>query len=476
MRYIPTSILEKIKKLHQTKAENADPKINLIMQRTKKYIEQGALMNPYDLWGKDSLGAIDVAYRREDRLKAPDYTYLAYIENGTVHLARQEYIKSIEEKNVWEYLYPVGPAVDVAIEFDGRWERTSPEAEVCFDSPAIWTLVTFGEPWIFRATSSGTLTAQLGQGDIYILADSGVTKVNAIRGWKNTYLWNHDQGIIVAYIRNGNICYRNYAQQPPDIPAIWEEERIIDQLPSPAQNVAVFRTNDYRSGIIVESNGQIHWAITDRNWSVMAIEPHIITAAMGLAVELIRLTRSEAYLEHAVTGATELQTCFSLAIWPQVVDIRNPGVDDTATILIECDLPLYGDLTGLQAAFIVKDSVNTSFAVTATAKGETDNIIKLTTAVFEGASGDLTVTYTHATGPIYHLAEGGCMMELFDFAVPFTPLVQPPEGFIAHTVTAAGGVVVSFIHVDHINYHTGHTVTAAAGLAVTVIPVGEIPP
>lgn len=476
MRYIPASILEKINKLRQTKAENADPKINLVMQRTNKYIEQGSELQPYNLWQRSGLGPLAVAYRRPDKMKGPDFIYLAYIENGYAHMVRQDYSKSIEGKNQWQYLYPIGSATDIAIEFDGRWERTSEDAELCFDSPAIWSLATFGEPWIFYV-AGGALIAQLGQGvPYYMLADSGVTRIAAIRGWKNTYLWNHDQGIIVAYVRDGVARYRNYARQPPNLPAIWEEERTIAELPSPVQKITAFRTNDYRSGIAVESNGEIHWVVSARNWSTMALEPHIITAAVGIAVGLTRLTRSAAYSDHVVTAAASLKGCFSPAIWPQVVSISNPGIDDTTTILIECDLDLYGDPTGLQTAFSVKDSVDTPFAVSATSKGAADNIIKLTTATFEGASGDLTVTYTHAAGPIYHLAEGGCMMELFGFVIPFTPLVQPPEGFTAHTVTAAGNVAADFIHVDHVGYYTGHTITAAGSLAVELIPVGEIPP
>src|SRR5690554_6876125 len=97
-----------------------------------------------------------------------------------------------------------------------------------------------------------------------VLLAEGVSKIAAIRGWKNTYMWNHDQGIIVAYIKSGQIYYRNYCQQPPDQPALWEIERQVD-LPTPAQNIALFRTNDYRTGFICESEGQIHWAITTRN-------------------------------------------------------------------------------------------------------------------------------------------------------------------------------------------------------------------
>ncbi|WP_461369090.1 hypothetical protein, partial [Candidatus Darwinibacter acetoxidans] len=184
MRPIPASILEKLKKLRQTQAENADPKINLIMQRTKRYIEQGSLLQPFDLWERPGLGPLDIAIRRENRLTGPDKLFLVYIEDGEAHVAWIDYLKSIEESNEWEYLYTLGPAIDVAAEFDGHWERTSPEAEVCFDAPAQWSLVTEGEPYFFRVLPDGSLMVQQGQGDPILLAE-GVVKVAALRGWKN---------------------------------------------------------------------------------------------------------------------------------------------------------------------------------------------------------------------------------------------------------------------------------------------------
>jgi hypothetical protein len=304
MRVIPASILAKLRQTVHSRDRDADPRINLVMQRTKRYIEQGSEMQPIDLWQRPGLGPLAVAIRREDRLKGPQKIYLVYVENGVAHLAVSDYLKSIEQVQDWEYLYPIGPALDVAIEFDGRWQRTSPDAEVCFDSPALWTLVSFGEPYIFRILPNSSLVVQQGQGPTYELAPSGVTKVAALRGWKNTYLWNHDQGIICAYIRNGDLYYRNFANQGTDadpLPAIWDTERKVDEL-SPAEDVALFRTNDYRVGFLAERNGEIHWAITSRNWAVMALEPHTITAGIDVAVDLIPITYVNLYHEHTITA------------------------------------------------------------------------------------------------------------------------------------------------------------------------------
>lgn len=280
MRSIPSDILNKINKLLQTQAENADPKIELVMQRTKRYIERGSELQVTDVRQGPNLGAMDLGLRRENHLKAPDMVYMIYIMEGIAKAARQPYLDSIEKKGAWEYLFDIGPAVDVAIEFDGYWMPASKDAEICFDSPANWTKVTAGEPWYFRVLADGSLTAQQGAtGDSITLAPTGVTKVSAVRGWKSVATGSLDQGLIVAYVKDGTVCYRNYAEQA-DGTLLWESEKTVPELGTAAVNLAAFRTNDYRSGIIAEDAGTLKWVITSRNWAGMATPPERLEVSL----------------------------------------------------------------------------------------------------------------------------------------------------------------------------------------------------
>src|SRR5690554_2307237 len=132
MRRLPSSMKKKLQEQFQTHYKNADPRIHLIMQRAKRYIGQDGFMTPVDI-RKGDVGSIDVAIRREDHLTAPDKIFMIYIENNTAKVAWTDYINAIENTKPWEYLYCLkNPVVDVAIEFDGYWMRTSSEAEVCF--------------------------------------------------------------------------------------------------------------------------------------------------------------------------------------------------------------------------------------------------------------------------------------------------------------------------------------------------------
>jgi hypothetical protein len=426
MRPIPASILEKLKKLRQTQAENADPKINLIMQRTKRYIEQGSLLQPFDLWTRPGLGPLDIAIRRENRLAGPDKLFLVYIEGGQAHVAWIDYLKSIEESNEWEYLYTLGPATDVAIEFDGRWERTSPDAEVCFDSPASWTLVTFGEPWFFRVTG-GQLLVQQGQGAPTVLAESGVTRVQALRGWKNVYRWNHDHGLICAYIREGAVYYRNYANQGTEqnpLPPVWEQERLVDTLPTPAQNVALFRTNDYRVGFLCESNGEIHWAVTGRNWAGMAIEQHTITAGISLTVDLIPVTYVDICHEHTITAGIDLTVAL---LWGVAYNAFKWAENDGNTTILACAEHFLTDLTA--ADFQVYDEGNALFSVTAVDYSDDPCILILTVENLGFSTpGDLTVKFLGSG-----TTKGEAGQDVDPFEITFTPTgieyedVDPPQ-------------------------------------------------
>ena len=479
MRAIPDTLRTKINQAFQTIHGNNQPRMDIIAQKVTKYLTEGTLLQARTIRTGTDLGPLDICIRREDVNADPTEIIMAYIENGTAKVATLPYVHTPDQE--FTYQYTIGEAVDVACDFDGRWYKITDRTGIYFDTSIIWAVQTFGEPYLVRVMANGTLHVQQGQSGASLqLADSGVSKVSCLRGWKNTYLWNHDQGIIVAYIKNSSVHYRTYAQQPPDQPALWENERTITELPTPAQNVSIFRTNDYRVGILAESSGGMHWVLTPRNWANMAIEDHNISGQItDVTVDLIPITEDEYHDDHNISGQiTDVSCKLCPEIYPTVDTISNPGPDDTVTILIETDLNLYGDLTGLQAAFVVTDQTATPFAVSATTKGLTDNTIKLTVANFESASGDLTVTYTHLTAPIYAQVEGSCFMELANFAIPFTPNLTPPEAYTAHNISGQiTGVVADLKLVTYTNVAHNHSISGQiTNVTVTLIHIDDINP
>jgi hypothetical protein len=286
MEYIPLSLLEKIKQSLQTVGNNANPQMEVRAQKAAKYIMEANNLLANTVRTGNSLGPLDICIRREDQNLEPSEIIMVYIENGLAKLASKPYYTTPDKPFV--YKYTIGPADDVACEFDGDWVRITNREDIYFDTSTLWAMVTFGEPYIITV-NAGVLSVQQGQGESTILVDDGVSKCTIVRGWKDAYSWGaQDQGLVVAYIRNNIAMYRSYTQQINDMPALWETEHIITELPTPLQNLSAFRTNDYRIGFMAENNNIMNLIVTTRNWSSMAILPENID--LGLLDFYIILT------------------------------------------------------------------------------------------------------------------------------------------------------------------------------------------
>lgn len=163
-------------------------------------------------------------------------------------------------------------AIDCTIEFNGSWIRRKNRK---------YRLVTEETPFVFWVNSDGKLYGKQYQVSETVELAQSVVKVVAIRGWKSTERDSYDdQGLIVAYIKqDGKAYYRNYCLQLDNF-YIWEIEREIALFTAPVDNIALFRTNDFRVGFIAEMVGQIYWVLTTRNYAGMSISPENVKAGL----------------------------------------------------------------------------------------------------------------------------------------------------------------------------------------------------
>lgn len=287
MRSIPSALLEKIKHALQTVGNDANPQMEIIAQKANKYLSQGNLLQPRTVRTGNVLGQLDICIRREDANLDPTEIVMAYIEDNLAKVATLPYNHTPDQK--FEYKYTIGPATDVACEFNGSWKKIEDRDGIYFDKETVWALVTDGEPFIVTL-QQGALYCQNGSDSStkIALASSDVVKCSMIRGWKNIQKADDDQGIIVAFIKtDGRLYYTNYAIQT-DGTTIWEVAREITGSWSKVSNVSVFRTNDYRTGFALEADNNIYILLTTRNWAGMAIPSEIVKA--GKAAGLNKLT------------------------------------------------------------------------------------------------------------------------------------------------------------------------------------------
>lgn len=288
-----------------------------------------------------------------------DRLYRIYIKNGIAYVDTLSVIEPLS-KQAWYQSLVVGQAKDASIELNGFWTRD--------DTTQIYTLTTEEKPWIFWIGTDDNLYAQIWDDTSTTMQmATGVTKLATLRGWKNVYMWNHDQGLIVAYIKtDGKVYYRNYCKQPPDQPAIWEGERLIDVLPYPCTDIALFRTNDYRTGFMAVSNGTTYWTVTERDYAGMSVPIERVTVSPAeVSIDFVQIDYFNACETENIISSPEVNVALGYVLTDNhFTDIHNEsvtinGTEDWGKVLI---VRTENDLHNLSAGdFEIIDSKNATY-------------------------------------------------------------------------------------------------------------------
>lgn len=209
---------------------------------------------------KSGLNTLDTSLKRLNSESKPAEAYVVFIDNGIAKLKKKDL--PYDPETPWIDLFTIGNATDVAIEFNGYWEKDPVSLKFNF--------VTDEYPWLFYI-QKGDIKAQYWTDEPVTLA-SNVTKLAAIRGWIPANGEQHnDQGLILAYLKpDGKAYYRNYCTQA-DLTFLWEVERVLTQFGEGITGISLFRTNDFRIGFIAEKQNAFEWILTSRNWAGMSV-------------------------------------------------------------------------------------------------------------------------------------------------------------------------------------------------------------
>ena len=322
MRSIDPVLLSKIKEQNQTIYNNANPKMSIQVSRAKDTVMDSTYWTVETIREKEGLGDLSLAARRQKAYGPPNRIYNIFVDNGVVKTAIREYPDYHQEK--WKDQFNLGPGTAVAIAFDGEWEFYRKK----------WQLKTYENPWLFWVDGAGKLWSQLWD-DVSTLFElaSGVSKVKAIRGWKNVNFADRDHGVIAGYIKSdGKLYYRNYCTQL-DGTTTWENERQVVEFTGMAVNLNMFITNDYRMGFVIEDSlGKIHWLITDRNWAGMAIAPEFIRANIIGEVEFIEIEKvlicEREYIQASFDGEIKIPYASEVYKFANISNFSITLVDD----------------------------------------------------------------------------------------------------------------------------------------------------
>ena len=298
MRKISPSLYRKLKNKEQTHFNNSEPKMDVAIARARSSIMDSSYFTIETIRTKDKLGDVSIGLQRLKPYGAPSRIYEIHIDEGIAKTAIREYPDRLKEG--WKNQFDIGPAISVAIAFDGRWIR---------NSKSRWQIATDEKPYIFYVKPNGQLFTRLWDNEEELLLAENVKKVKAIRSWKSQVIGTDDHGVIAAYIKNnGKVYYRNLCEQE-DGKIVWEPEREITEATGISVNLNLFITNDYRTGIIVEnSQGKVKWFITSRNWAGMAIASDKILSRNNVKVKFIETTKYKVFEDEKITAGINIST------------------------------------------------------------------------------------------------------------------------------------------------------------------------
>ena len=424
MKSLSPSLLHKLKQSLQTIGNNAEPTAQVVVSRAKNTVTDADYWTVETIREMSGLGDISIAPRRFTTRGGPNRLYGIHVHDGVVKTLIREYPDRL--KQGWVEQFTLGPGSMVAVAFDGYWEQ----------SRTFWRLITDAKPYISWVDNSGILWSQHWDDSTtkFQLAND-VVKVRMLRGWKNTVIQQNDQGVVVAYIKtNGKVYYRNYCMQE-DYSSTWEFEKELTDFTGVAVTLNMFITNDYRMGFIIEDSlGQVHWLVTHRNWGGMASPAERISMGISdISFEVLPVAKQNSYFsENINTGITDISFNVAKPIYPELLSISN---DDQWTIRLLFNYLLDYDLNTVKSAFNVRDSANAIFTVLNTNPGIDNSELILTLTNFNGASGNIFVTYDRNIIELDSINDGS-RFTLESFTAEFTPELVPIEGFFTEHIGA----------------------------------------
>lgn len=469
MRSLPQSTIDKLHSNYQTFYNNSDIKIGVYAARAKNTVEDNSYWTVETIRETSELGDISVAPRRFKPQGPPNRIYEIHVHNGIVGTAVREY-PDLPRKG-WIDQFNLGPGTSVAIAFDGEWERYR----------NLWRLITEEKPWIMWVDGDNKLWAQIWDEEATrIELDTGVSKVKAIRAWKNKVLITQDQGIVAGYVKaDGSVWYRNYCQQA-DGGSIWESPRQITDFEGTAVSLNLFLANDYRMGFTIEDTShQIHMLVTPRNWGGMASPAEVLVARTEVTFEVIPIEYHDRFAsDEQITASVAMDRfylCPADAI-PGIVSAERLGFPDKKTIEIIFNYDLECDLENLKGALSLVGASQTFTIDEISQEGATLTIKTIEEMPFEE---DVTLTYDDIG--TYWLAFRVTDLCLCDYGRTLEYVLEgspppPPNGYTDESLEIATEIsmVVTRVYYTSV-YNGGDVIEVDIGITFEVTQVGTNP-
>jgi len=209
-----------------------------------------------------SMDVRDISMRQLLESNGPDQIWIAGLEDGELLISKRAYSENYNSNPEWEGVYTPGKAKDAALEFDGVWLLRSGSEK--------FTIETEDQPWYFWVDMSDNLIAQHGEDETSrTTLDTGVSQVNACRGYSSILYPEQDQGLVAAYIKGGKPYYIQYVYDSTLGDKRWLQPELLMDVD--VLDFRVHRLNDYRLGFELTTATKNLWAYTTRTYVAQAI-------------------------------------------------------------------------------------------------------------------------------------------------------------------------------------------------------------
>lgn len=218
----------------------------------------------------------DISIRQLSTDASPSEVWAIGYEGDRLVLKSREY--SLLQRVNWTAIKDFGQGIGAAVEFTGKWlNRNNADR---------YTIETEVTPHVFIVGTDNVLTnyhsSDFGTEEIL---DTNVTAVSACQGFSSMYDIMQNQGLVVAYIKDGNVLYRQRLYNPDTEDYHWYPA-ITLYGHGDASFVSVHRLPDYRLGICVVHASGTKWYITDRTYISQAVKPEIIQPSLSDSYEV----------------------------------------------------------------------------------------------------------------------------------------------------------------------------------------------
>lgn len=440
MRNIDNTLDERLNSTMQTVANNANPAVQLRIQRHDVPLHDEDLIERTRILKAAGMTDSDVAVCHPKFGREDEEIWVAYVRNNVLHI---KWAKNTEvlSKADWNDYYFTAEAVSCSIAFD---------SVVKHNARGIWEFVTEKVPWVFWVTPSGELKAKLctplGQYE-HQLAIANVTDCSAIRGpsgeWGN---WN--MGLTVFFLMAGGLYYRQY------IDGEWCDAEVISAANSLNKlKIKAFNTWDYRVGVqILTTNGYLYELFSYTEGIGTRGTEHIEISDIRTEV----VFQSMAYLEgaefehiHLKDITASVDYIYGLSAVP--IEVKNIEVDGNygTTIEVEFDYPNTAQNL-LTTAFTLVDSDGNNYLCQGYSLDGTTLTLTFDDFNLSIEADDITLTYTKpASGGLMSPArQTDSFTETFEPTGLVHPPVDPPTFYSGSN--SADGMTISVVFTQDI--------------------------